>query len=91
MVDMLKYSVVFHSRRKGVRKDCNSSFFEWCLIFVPILLRKVVKVEGTQGIVGTKHSQEQHDFVNVSNHFYLVFFIIIIHVLTEVKGSHLLV
>lgn len=50
------------------RKDCNFSLF-WVVlsqlfyfIFIPNLLRKAVTVEDTQeGIVGTKHSQEQLD------------------------------
>lgn len=37
-------------------------FIYFCSNFVPNLLRKAVKLEGTQeGIVGTKHSREQLD------------------------------
>lgn len=41
------------------------------VFFVPNLLRKAVKVEGTQEvIVGTKHSREQLDVINVIYQFY---------------------
>lgn len=64
------------SLREEGSKDCNFALFGWCCShvpvlfffiyfcsnFVPNLLRKAVKLEGTQeGIVGTKHSREQLD------------------------------
>lgn len=91
LVAMLKCSVVFHSRRKeGLFFSSLGGvvpmffFFVVCLFvyLVPNLLRKAAKVEGTQeGIVGTKHSQEQLD---VSYQFHPSLLILTINVLTDV-------
>lgn len=81
------------------RKDCNFSLFGQCcphlfvfFSFIPNLLRKAVKVKVTEeGIVGTKHSQEQLDVSDQNSRhrqFYPSFLTFIISVLTDGSSFH---